>query len=77
MGAWFSTDRANERGQLFQSLGSDDEAGIRTVLDQVDWTPDAIQDLQDSVLSNNGIYVCFVSEAQHLIKSIRFFCTKV
>ena len=58
---WFSTDRANERDQLIQSLGSENEDGIRAVLDQVSWTPNAIQDLQDSLLSSNERFFCIGS----------------
>ena len=57
-----STDRANEHGQLTQSLDSENEDGIRAVLDQVSWTPNTIQDLQDSVLnSNNNLFYCLVN----------------
>ena len=44
-----------------KALVRGNEDGIRAVLDQVDWTPNVIQDLQDSVLSSNGIYFCYMN----------------
>ena len=45
---------------LYQSLASDNETGIRTVLDNINWTPEAIDGLQRSVLNNDVFQFCTI-----------------
>ena len=47
-----------QHGFLYQSLSEQNESGIREVLGGVEWTPEAIQSLQDSVLNNDVFQIC-------------------
>jgi len=48
-----------DRPMLYQSLASDDETGIRAVLDNIDWTSETVDNFQQSVLSRNVSRFCF------------------
>ena len=45
---------------LYQSLASNNESGIRTVLDNINWTPEAVDGLQQSVLNNDVFQLCSI-----------------
>jgi len=44
---------------LYQSLGSNNETGIRAVLDNIDWTSETVDNFQQSILSSDVLRFCF------------------
>ena len=44
---------------LYQSLGSNNETGIRAVLDNIDWTSEMVDNFQQSILSGDVLQFCF------------------
>jgi len=44
---------------LYQSLGSNNETGIRDVLDNIDWTSETVNNFQQSILSSDVLRFCF------------------
>jgi len=44
---------------LYQSLGSNNETGIRDVLDNIDWTSETVDNFQQSILSSDVLRFCF------------------
>lgn len=45
--------------QLYQSLRMNDEEGVKTVFNQIDWSQENIDLFQQSILTNNLDSVCF------------------
>ena len=43
-----------------QLLATNNESGIHTVLDNINWTPEAVDGLQQSVLNNDVLQFCTI-----------------
>ena len=55
----FFINRKSNRDALLISLGKENETAIRPILETVDWNPEAVQGLEDSVLNSPQTYFCF------------------
>ena len=50
--------RESKIGLLLESMAEGNEDGIRGVLDQIEWTPTAVESLQHSVINGEIVNFC-------------------
>ena len=60
---------------LYQSLATNNESGIRTVLDNINWTPEAVDGLQQSVLNNDVLQFCSIDNTVSCHLSVQQSCS--